>query len=46
MNITETNVMLIDNTPINVNNVSIENAEGYVYIPGEHYSVAAAMAYM
>ena len=29
MNIAKTNVMVIDNTPINVNNVLIENVQGY-----------------
>ena len=28
--------MVVDNTPINVNNVLIENVEGYVYL-GQHY---------
>ena len=35
---TETNVMVVDNTPINVNNVLIENVPGYVYL-GQHYSL-------
>ena len=30
MNITKTNVMVVDNTPINVNNVLVENVPGYV----------------
>ena len=30
MNITKTKVMVVDNTPINVNNVLIENFPGYV----------------
>ena len=30
MNITKTKVMVVDNTPINVNNVLIENVPGYV----------------
>ena len=30
MNITKTKVMVVDNTPINVNNVLIENGQGYV----------------
>ena len=38
MNIAKTKVMVIDNTPINVNNVLIENAPGYVYL-GQHYSL-------
>ena len=37
MNIAETKVMVIDNSPINVNNVLIENVRGYVYL-GQHYS--------
>ena len=36
MNIAKTNVMVVDNTPINVNNVPIENVEGYV--EGQRYS--------
>ena len=32
MNITKTKVMVVDNTPINVNNVLIENVPGYVYL--------------
>ena len=32
-----TQLMVIDNTPINVNNVLIEHVEGYVYL-GQHYS--------
>ena len=31
MNIAKTKVMVVDNTPINVNNVVIANVEGYVY---------------
>ncbi len=38
MNITKTKVMVVDNTPINVNNVLIENVPGYVYL-GQHYSI-------
>ena len=38
MNIAKTKVIVVDNTPINVNNVPIENAEGYVYL-GQHYSL-------
>ena len=37
MNIAKTKVMVVDNTPINVNNVLIGNVEGYVYL-GQHYS--------
>ena len=32
MNIAKTNVIFVDNTPINVNNVLIENVQGYVYL--------------
>ena len=38
MNIAKTKVMVVDNTPINVNNVLIENVQGYVYV-GQHYSL-------
>ena len=38
MNIAKTKVMVVDNTPINVNNVLIENVPGYVYL-GQHYSL-------
>ncbi len=38
MNIANKNVMVVDNTPINVNNVLIENVPGYVYL-GQHYSL-------
>ena len=38
MNIAKTNVMVVDNTPINVNNVPIENVQGYVYL-AQHYSL-------
>ena len=38
MNITKTKVMVVDSTPINVNNVLIENVPGYVYL-GQHYSL-------
>ena len=31
-------VMVVDNTSINVNNVLIENVQGYVYL-GQHYSL-------
>ena len=36
MNIAKTKVMVVDNTPINVNNALIENVQGYVYL-GQHY---------
>ena len=38
MNIAKTKVMVEDNTPINVNNVLIENVPGYVYL-GQHYTL-------
>ena len=38
INIANTKVMVVDNTPINVNNVLIENVQGYVYL-GQHYSL-------
>ena len=38
MNIAKTKVMVVDNTPIYVNNVLIENVQGYVYL-GQHYSL-------
>ena len=38
MNIAKTNVMVVDNTPIHVNNMLIENVEGYVYL-GQRYSL-------
>ena len=38
MNITKTKVMVVDNTPIDVDNVLIENVPGYVYL-GQHYSL-------
>ena len=38
MTIAKTKVMVVDNTPINVNNVLIENVPGYVYL-GQHYSL-------
>ena len=38
MNIAKTKVMVVDNTPINVNNVLIENVPGYVFL-GQHYSL-------
>ena len=36
MNIAKTKLLVADNTPINVNNVLIENVQGYVYL-GQHY---------
>ena len=38
MNIANTKVMVVDNTPINVNNVVMENVHAYVYL-GQHYSL-------
>ena len=38
MNIAKTKVLVVDNAPINVNNVPIENIQGYVYL-GQHYSI-------
>ena len=38
MNIAKTKVMVVDNTPINMNNVLIEHVQGYVYL-GQHYSL-------
>ena len=38
MNIAKTKVMVVDNTPINMNNVLIENVQGYVYL-GQRYSI-------
>ena len=38
MNIAKSKVLVVDNTPINVNNVLIENVQGYVYL-GQHYSL-------
>ena len=38
MIIAKTKVMVVDNTPINVNNVLIENVQGYRYL-GQHYSL-------
>ena len=38
MNIAKTNVMVVDNNPINVNNGLIENVEGYVFL-GQRHSV-------
>ena len=37
-NIAKTKVMVVDSTPINVNNLLIENVKGYVYL-GQHYSL-------
>ena len=38
MNTANTKVMVVDDTPINVNNVLIDNVQGYVYL-GQHYSL-------
>ena len=38
MNMAKTKMMVVDNTLINVNNVLIENVQGYVYL-GQHYSL-------
>ena len=38
MNITKTKVIVVDNPPINVNNVQIENSVGYVYL-GQRYTL-------
>ena len=38
MNNAKTKVMVVGNTPINVNNMLIENVHGYVYL-GQHYSL-------
>ena len=38
MNIAKTKMMVVDNTPINVDNVMIGNVQGYVYV-GQHYSI-------
>ena len=38
MNIAKTEVMVVDNTPINMNNVLIENVQCYVYLE-QHYSI-------
>ena len=38
MNIAKTKVMVVDNTPIHVNNMLIENVQGHVYL-GKHYSL-------
>ena len=39
MNIAKTKVIVVDNTPINVNNVLLENVQGYVYLMGQHCSL-------
>ena len=36
MNIAKTNMMVVDNTPVNVNNVLIEYVRGYLYLE-QHY---------
>ena len=38
MNIANRKVMVVDDSPINVDNVLIENVQGYVYL-GQHYSL-------
>ena len=38
MNIVKTNVMVVDNTTINVNSMLIENVQGYAYLR-QHYSL-------
>ena len=38
MNIAKTKVLVVDNTPINVNNVLIENVDAYAYL-GQRYSL-------
>ena len=38
MNIAKTNVIVVDNTTINVNNVLIDTVEGYVNL-GQHHSL-------
>ena len=38
MNIANTKVMVVENTPININNVLIQNVEGYVYV-GQCYNL-------
>ena len=38
MNIANTKVMVVDNTPINVNNMLLENVQDYAYL-GQHYSL-------
>ena len=43
MNIAKTKVMDVDNTPIHVNNVLIENVQDYVYL-GQHYCLKAGWA--
>ena len=38
MDIAKTKVMVEDNSPINVNNVMMDNAQGCVYL-GQHYGL-------
>ena len=38
MNIAKTKMMVVDNTPINVNNMLIDNVPSFVYL-GQHYSI-------
>ena len=38
VDIAKTKVVVVDNTPINVNNVLIDNVQGYMYL-GLHYSL-------
>ena len=38
MNIAKTKVMAVENTPININNVLIQNVEGYTYV-GQCYNL-------
>ena len=38
MNIAKIHVMVADNTPLNVNNMLIENSKHYIYL-GQHYSL-------
>ena len=38
MNIAKTKVMVVDNNPININNVLIQNIEGYAYVE-QRYSI-------
>ena len=45
MNITKTKVMVVDNTPIKVNNVLIENVQGYADIHCEKNEMVMGMAY-
>ena len=39
-NIAKTKLMVVDNAPNNVNNVLIENVEGYMYL-GQQYSLVS-----